>query len=248
VKWSARDGRLNLSAAAYRIKQSGFEALDGSYDDDTGEFVASNGDRYPNYGTIDANHSCCFKSDPEHTLRSKGIDFELSGEILPGWQVSGSYTFNETKQEGAWFDLFDNRNKPIVSLQPKQLYKVWMSYDFGATGATGVLRNLALSGGINGQSSGYQEGSGCLTEFLVTNDVTGEASCATGGSYDYNFTVPAYAVLSGRIDYRFTGNWSIAINLENILDKTYYQTVGGIDSGNWYGAPRNVTATLRGKW
>ncbi|WEK48364.1 MAG: TonB-dependent receptor [Candidatus Andeanibacterium colombiense] len=248
AKWSARGGRLNLSIAAYRIKQSGFGTLDGAYDLDTGDFVASNGDRFPNYGSIDANHSCCFTSDPEHTLRSKGIDFEVSGEILPGWQVSGSYTFNETKQEGTWFEVIDGQNKPIVSLQPKQLYKVWMSYDFEAGGASGLLRGLTLSGGVNGQSSGYQEGEGCLSEFIVTNDVTGEAGCATGGSYDYNFTVPAYAVVSGRIDYRFSDNWALAVNLENVLDKTYYQTVGSVDSGNWYGSPRNVTATLRAKW
>ncbi len=54
---------------------------------------------------------------------------------------------------------------------------------------------------------------------------------------------------SGRIDYRFSKVWSLAVNLENILDKTYWQTTGTLPSGgNWYGAPRSVTATLHAKW
>jgi len=61
--------------------------------------------------------------------------------------------------------------------------------------------------------------------------------------------VPAYAVLSGRVDYRISDVWSLAINLDNIFDKTYYQTVGSTPtSGNWYGSPRSVTATVRAKW
>jgi len=36
--------------------------------------------------------------------------------------------------------------------------------------------------------------------------------------------------------------------LENILDKTYYQTTGSVTGGNWYGPPRSYTATLRAKW
>jgi outer membrane receptor for ferric coprogen and ferric-rhodotorulic acid len=65
----------------------------------------------------------------------------------------------------------------------------------------------------------------------------------------FEFIVPAYALLSARIDYRFSDRWSLAVNLENILDKTYYQTTGaGVISGNWYGAPRSFMATLRSKW
>ncbi len=56
-------------------------------------------------------------------------------------------------------------------------------------------------------------------------------------------------MVSGRVDYRLSKTWSLSVNLENILDKTYYQTVGtSTTGGNWYGAPRSVTVSLRGKW
>jgi outer membrane receptor for ferric coprogen and ferric-rhodotorulic acid len=64
----------------------------------------------------------------------------------------------------------------------------------------------------------------------------------------FAFTVPAYAVVSARIDYRLSRRWSLALNLENIFDKTYYSAVGSVSSGNWYGTPRSYTVTLQGKW
>ncbi|WEK45184.1 MAG: TonB-dependent receptor [Candidatus Andeanibacterium colombiense] len=250
LKWAARGGRLNVLLSAYRIKQKGFGTVDGVYDDDTGEFVASDGKRFPNFGSIDDSHSCCFKSDPDRTLRSKGIDFEATGEIADGLQIAASYTYNETKQEGVYFGTAEGA--PVVSIQPKHLYKLWLAYDFSASGREGPLAGLSVSGGINGQSSGYNEGAGCKPEYIVTNAVTGAASCGVidgeSGSYTYKFTVPAYALLSARIDYRFSDKWSLALNLDNILDKTYYQTAGSVTGGNWYGAPRSFTASLRAKW
>ncbi|WEK45177.1 MAG: TonB-dependent receptor [Candidatus Andeanibacterium colombiense] len=255
LKWAARNGRLNVSLSAYRIKQKGFATADGYTDNDTGDFVASNGVHYPDFGTVDPVHSCCYKSDPNHTLKSKGFDIDITGEILPGWQVSANYTYNENEQAGSYFD--SSEGEPLVSIQPKHLYKLWISYDFGVAIHGGALSGLTLSGGVNGQSSAYRQGTVCKEDFIVTNATTGVASCPSKvvdgenvpGSYRYSFTVPAYAVVSGRIDYRISKIWSLAVNIENIFDKTYYQTVGSAPTnGNWYGAPRSYTATLRAKW
>jgi outer membrane receptor protein involved in Fe transport len=127
-----------------------------------------------------------------------------------------------------------------------------MSYDFEAAGHEGRLSGLTLSGGVNGQSSAFRSGTTCVNLTGVPNPVTGAQSCASNGPPDrvpFEFTVPAYALLSARVDYRLSGRWSLAVNLENILDKTYYQTTGsGVTGGNWYGAPRSFMATLRAKW
>jgi outer membrane receptor protein involved in Fe transport len=127
-----------------------------------------------------------------------------------------------------------------------------MSYDFGAAGHEGRLRGLTLSGGVNGQSSAFNSGRTCVNFSGVPDPVTGAQSCASNGPPDrvpFEFTVPAYALLSARIDYRFSDKWSLALNLENILDKTYYQTTStSVNSGHWYGAPRSFAATLRAKW
>ena len=129
-----------------------------------------------------------------------------------------------------------------------------MSYDFGAAGRDGRLAGLTLSGGVNGQSSAYRSGTTCvnLDPDVDPDPVTGTQPCKSSGSPDrvpFEFTVPAQVLLSARIDYRFSAQWSLAVNLENILDKTYYQTTStGVNGGHWYGAPRSFMATLRAKW
>jgi outer membrane receptor for ferric coprogen and ferric-rhodotorulic acid len=251
LKWAPHDGRLNVSLAAYHIKQRGFATLDGTFDPDTGDFVASNGQHFPNGGAIDDTHSCCWKADPNQIFKSQGIDLEATGEVRPGWQVSASYNYNDNKQVGETFG--PNAGKPIVSIQPKHLYRLWTSYDFKAAGHTGALAGLTLSGGVNGQSSAFRSGSVCVHLKGDPNPVTGfQDECQSDGPpdlIDFAFKVPSYAVFSGRIDYVFSNKWSLAINLENILDKTYYQTVGSDPrGGHWYGAPRSFTATLRAKW
>ncbi|WEK45157.1 MAG: TonB-dependent receptor [Candidatus Andeanibacterium colombiense] len=247
-KWAARGGRLNLSLAAYRIKQSGFGTLGykSIYVEGGQIYLVLNDGQVRPYRP-DAYHTCCFVSDPGHFYKSQGIDLDLTGEVLPGWQVSASYTYNENKREGSIFGTASGT--PLLSIQPKHLYKFWTSYDFGAAGKQGVLGGLAVSIGVNGQSSGYYKGDGCEDAFIVTDPTTGFATCGDGGSYEYSYTVPAYAVFSARIDYRLSDRWSLALNLENIFDKTYYQTVsGGVTGGDWYGAPRSFTASLRAKW
>ena len=237
LKWAARNGKLNVSLAAYSIKEKGFSIRDTS--------VPSQ--------QISAGVACCYFQDPNAIEKSQGIDAEATGEIIHGWQASVSYTYNQNKYEGSdASNLFGiTAGTPFVTIQPKNLYKLWTSYDFGAARKTGWLSALTISGGVNGQSSGFNSGSACVN-LLPPNPVTGASSCVSSRAPDtipYSFTVPAYAVFSGRIDYRFSRIWSLAVNLENILDKTYYQTVGNSpSSGNWYGAPRSVTASIRAKW
>ncbi len=251
LKWQARDGRLNLSIAAYRIKQKGFAEFDGIFDlnvtpediaNGIGYYVvASNGRRVPN-GMV-GSAGCCYIGDPNHALMSEGIDIEATGEILPGWQVAASYTINQTRQEGSYFG--SNDGLPFLSIQPKHLYKLWSSFDFSLV-ETDWLSGLTISAGVNGQSSGYRSGSACTD--LNAPNALGISTCKPGANLPFEFTVPAYAVLSGRIDYRVSKKWSFAVNLENILDKTYYQTTGSTTTGNWYGAPRSIAVSLHGKW
>ncbi|KAF1051234.1 MAG: Fe(3+)-pyochelin receptor [Stenotrophomonas maltophilia] len=47
-------------------------------------------------------------------------------------------------------------------------------------------------------------------------------------------------------EYRLSEHWTLAYNLNNVFDKTYYAKVGSSAVGNWYGDPRNHLLTLRG--
>ena len=73
------------------------------------------------------------------------------------------------------------------------------------------------------------------------------------GRYDgawtpYNFTSPGYAVWSARVAYAFNKDWSVAMNVGNLFDKTYYSTVGYAGYGNFYGEKRSVTLSLKGRF
>ena len=51
-----------------------------------------------------------------------------------------------------------------------------------------------------------------------------------------------------RVGYQINRHWSAALNLANLFDKTYYQTIGAPAWGNFYGEPRSVTVSLRGRF
>lgn len=40
----------------------------------------------------------------------------------------------------------------------------------------------------------------------------------------------------------------MALNVNNLFDKSYYAVIGTPVAGNWYGEPRNLALTLRGRF
>ncbi len=46
--------------------------------------------------------------------------------------------------------------------------------------------------------------------------------------------------------YEINKNWSAALNVNNLFDKTYYQMIGAPGWGSVYGKPHNTTLTVRG--
>lgn len=56
---------------------------------------------------------------------------------------------------------------------------------------------------------------------------------------------PGYAVVDLRAGYDLTRQIRLAVNLNNLFDKSYYERVSGTEFGNFYGAPRNVMVTAR---
>lgn len=76
-------------------------------------------------------------------MRTQGVDIDVSGTILPGWQVSGSFTY-------AGFRFLSNSlNKYIVAAQPKVKYSLFTSY----TLQSGFLKNAGVSFGVYGNGS-----------------------------------------------------------------------------------------------
>lgn len=167
--------------------------------------------------------ACCYIADGY--LESQGVDLELNGELLPNWQLSLGYTFNSNHNRRANDVQFSTRT-------PKHLFKAWTDYRFANR-----LSGLRLGGGVVAQSSHFQSGS--------VNTYDPATDRYTGPSIDYRFVQAGYAVWSLSAHYAFNPRWSAQLNLNNVFDKRYYNTVGSTSSGNYYGDPRNLMVTLR---
>lgn len=67
-------------------------------------------------------------------LTSKGAELELTGEIAPGWQITGGYTYTTTK---------DKQGERAVLQIPRHSVKVFTTYRLG-----GAWEKLTLGGGV----------------------------------------------------------------------------------------------------
>ncbi len=72
---------------------------------------------------------------------------------------------------------------------------------------------------------------------VVAQSRTGSPGLGQGG----------YAVVGARVGHEFNRQWSAAININNLLDRTYYAGVGS-GAGNRYGEPRNFQLIVQGKF
>jgi len=205
------NGRLNLSSALYYIKRENEAVLDFSGTTPVGN-----------------QNNCCYSAAGE--IISKGVDTEISGEVLPGWMLSAGYTFNINEQTQA--ASASNQNKPISTQTPKHLFKFFTTYQL-----PGQLERWKVGAGATIQSANYVSGS------VQRRLADGSLSSAVD---DYDYVQAGYAVWNSLVEYRIDPHWTATVNANNIFDKKYYQTVESSSYGNWYGAPRNFALTLRG--
>ena len=101
---------------------------------------------------------------------------------------------------------------------PRHLYKVYARYEPAALG--GAFASVS----VNGQSGGVAGGVAGVRE------------------------QGALAVAGAQLGWRFDENLRAFVSVSNLLDKTYYQRVGSINTYNFYGEPRNVLLTLRASY
>ncbi|WP_455924671.1 TonB-dependent siderophore receptor [Pseudomonas putida] len=115
VGWKGEfyDGRLNANAAIYHVKR----------DNATERAGTISGISY--YRAISGTET-------------NGYDLELSGEVLPGWSVSGSYSHSRTENADGVRQL---------TYYPLDTVRLWNTYRFD-----GTLRNLTIGGGLRWNS------------------------------------------------------------------------------------------------
>lgn len=183
------------------------------------------GEQDPNYpaaGIGNVGHRCCYLDRGE--VRSQGIDTEISGELVPGWSVFAGYTFNDNqnKREDATFQ----------SLSPRHMFKLWTSYRHPSADSRWLL-----GGGVTIQSE--RHASGTVATF---NEASG---LYDGPQVPFEFHQGGYAVWNAMLQYRVNPAWTLSLNANNLLDKTY---LSGLAFGSRYAEPRNIVIAARARF
>lgn len=115
----------------------------------------------------------------------------------------------------------NNQGLPLTTWEPKHTLKLWGVRRFGS----GPLAGLSVGLGAN-----------LLSE---TEAGTGTSAIRRQGGY---------AVVNALLSYRIDRHFTVALNANNLLDKTYYTRLGGTNTYNTYGEPRNFTLSLRASY
>ena len=123
LKGEFYDGRLNSSLAYFEVHQDNRPEADMAYNGNP-----TNPDIDYAYKGIKAT--------------TKGYEAEISGELMPGWQLQAGYTHKVSRDQGG---------TKVSTWEPEDQINLYTSYKL-----TGDLDKLTLGGGVRWQSTGWQ--------------------------------------------------------------------------------------------
>lgn|GEM_PF-131132 len=230
ANYLSSDSTLTGKLAIYYSRKDGYSVLD--YDD-------------PVYNQSHPDSNCCWVGGDNTSNTSMGLDAEIMGELLPGWQVSAGYNYNYNKYEFKT-EAFSYRG-PNISFAPKHMFKLWTTYQFQGQGDW--LNRLNVGGGVTMQTKTTDTGEICTEYDRVLDPITGLPTSSTCRTWvPYAFEQGYYAVYSARAEYRLNDTWSLSLNVNNLFDKTYYARQSPPNNDNWYGEPRSYALVVRGKF
>ncbi|MNR82266.1 Ferric-pseudobactin BN7/BN8 receptor precursor [compost metagenome] len=113
----------------------------------------------------------------------------------------------------------ENEGKVFSTWTPKHMLRVWADYKL-----PGDLSKFSVGGGVSTQSK------------TLSYDPTGVG----------NFDLPGFTIWSARAAYQLTPEISLALNVNNLFDKTYYlPSYNNVNGNNYYGTPRSALLTLK---
>ena len=188
------DGRLNASAAVFRTDQKKLPVQIGT-NVNTNEGI---------YESIDG-------------ATTKGIEFELAGELLPDWNVMAGYTYAQTKTA----DGDRLYGYPLETTKPENVARVFTTYRL-----PGMLNKVTVGGGVNWQSPFYGK---------IYNDAKGD--------YDI-IEQHSYALVNLMTRYEYNEHLAFNLNANNVFDKKYLSGLGNFNT-TYYGEPRSLMLTTK---
>lgn len=137
--------------------------------------------------------------------QAKGYEIELSGEILPNWQIMAGYT----KVNATYYNNLSDattiayNEKLDATLIPEKQFKLFTSYRL-----SGSLSGLTIGGGVTWQSATYQANPTSFFGFPFYQGVATRQG--------------AYAVADFMARYQFSQHVSAQLNINNVFNKQYY--------------------------
>jgi outer membrane receptor for ferric coprogen and ferric-rhodotorulic acid len=129
-------GRLNASLALFRIDNVGKAVEDSTSVNPCLPYFTSGYCRVA-----------------EGKTRSEGWELEVTGEVLPGWQIMSGYT--DTRTRYLRDSTAANVGQPLRSIDPRHQLRLFSSYRFN-----GALNGWTVGGGAQVQDEGYVTTSG----------------------------------------------------------------------------------------
>ncbi|MPT46933.1 MAG: TonB-dependent siderophore receptor [Sphingobium sp.] len=160
-------------------------------------------------------------------VRSRGIEAEIGGEVLPGWRVNGGYSYTKTKYLEDSNPLFEGLS--FVPIIPKHSIKMFTNY----APETGPLAGFSIGGSVTWFTSTF---GGNAATYRADNSLNARSTIVRQD---------AYIVADARAGYKFSDQLSLSVNVNNLFDRTYYSRISSTSRGNYFGSPRTVMATLR---
>jgi iron complex outermembrane receptor protein len=169
-----------------------------------------------NTGSLTAAGAAIYR---QNQARSRGVEVELTGNILPNFSLNANYSLNHTEVLEA--DLAAEKGQPLANA-PQNSGGIWAKYTF----LTPTLRGLGVAVGGN---------------FVARRRFENQVTPLDGGPDQWAYW-PGYAVADVAVFYT-VNRFNFHVNMNNLFDKYYF--VGGYDYFRASpGAPRNYMVTL----
>ena len=168
-KWDLMKGALSLDSALFQVEKTNARIQDPA----TQDFVLAGKERV------------------------RGGELKISGQILPGWQVIGGYTY----LSGRLLSSPQGANSGyVLPNAPKNTATLWSTYDF--------LRHWEIGGGMV-YSSNIS-----VTSITSTTAITAQQ------------VVPGYTRFDATAAY-LAKKWNLRLNLMNVGDRQYFAAGSG---------------------
>jgi iron complex outermembrane receptor protein len=164
IRGEVLDGQLSANLAAFHLTKTNVSTIDP----DNPDFSIAVGEQ-----------------------RSQGVELDVIGEILPGWNVITSYAYTDAEVTE------DNSIEEGVGLPnvPYHSASFWTTYEI----QSGDLQGLGFGLGL----------------FYVGD---------RQGDLDNSFELPSFLRTDAAVYYK-RDNWRVGVNVQNLFDTDYYQSV-----------------------